>query len=160
MSVGSGICHLPVVTVSELQWIKAIWKAGINLCHDQPLEALHDDGCRNHWAHYSQECRLDVCYNDYWYRTPEAIREDDIIPPTFYSKQAQNALNSMGRDAMLLAIMFISKTASFVQQFFRMHWNVSLLHVCRSAEGGLNPPILTRVTGAQWQLTTAFLILW
>lgn len=39
-----------IVAVGELQWIKADWEPGVDMCYDQPFKALNDDGCQNQWA--------------------------------------------------------------------------------------------------------------
>ena len=45
---GDGVCCGPVAAVGKLYWIEAIWETAIDLCHDWPFEALHNDGCQSH----------------------------------------------------------------------------------------------------------------
>jgi hypothetical protein len=47
---GSVECNLDFVygsvgAVCKLEWVEGVWDNGIDVCHNQPLEAFHDYRC-------------------------------------------------------------------------------------------------------------------
>ena len=59
-AVETGILCAPISGVRKLVWVQSGWEAVVQVCQDQSLEALHNDGCEYYRAVVIHARRVEV----------------------------------------------------------------------------------------------------